>query len=247
MSYKNIRFFDKNGHNINPTLNNDNIFEFSVALEKTATNLFATQHIFMLEEVLYEIEGTYSAKAKQIFVPTLITVLRYLRDWGDAVPKNNLNQFFNYNSVDEYYINNFLNNNSKYLHKIFYGDIEYYTISSEGRIYLESYETGIALLDASNYRLETAYTHPRTESNTESGEDVYLTFNWSSYDNDDNIFLFFIDPEDTTVYKGESAFSTDKKLPRSIKLKYNYNFNWQDYKMNKNSNCFKILLVEIKK
>ena len=113
MSYRFINFFSKNGTNITPTVNADDIFEFSISLEKTSAGLFSTEHLFLLEEVLYETEGEFTQKPKQVFVPVLIQILKYLRDWGYPVKKEDLRKFFVFNANgDEFFVTNFLNNNS---------------------------------------------------------------------------------------------------------------------------------------
>lgn len=217
MPYRHINFFDKNGYNVTPDITGDGIFEFSMPLDRVSTGLFSVQHLFMLEKVLIEVEGEFQQKEKHTFVPILIQILRYLRDFGDPVPKANLRQFFNFNANnDEYYVTNFLNNNAKYIHRIYFEDVDYYTLTPEGRVYLTNYDESEILLQASNYRLEPGFTRPRAEYSPEFNQFVYLTFNWTSTDNDENIFMFFIDNNDTTVYKGESAFTKDKKFPSII-------------------------------
>lgn len=217
MSYKNLQFYDKLGNNTTPTLNEEGVFEFSIALEKTSAGLFSTQHLFILEEILFQDNTIKKSKPTQVFLPNLIKVLEYLNKAGEAVEISSLRQFFNFNSNDdEYYVSNFLNSNSNYINKYFFGDKTFYSILPEGRVYLESWHSNYNLYNSANYNLTQGYVRPRAECNSSSGEDVYLTFNWKNFDNDNEMFLFFIDNADETKYKGESAFDSKKTFPAIV-------------------------------
>ena len=50
MALRHLKFFDKNGNNITPDLDNG-VFKFKLFFPKVSTGLFESQHLFIFEEI----------------------------------------------------------------------------------------------------------------------------------------------------------------------------------------------------
>lgn len=119
MAIRHLTFFDKKGNNLNPKY--DKFFEFDLFLDKVSTGLFETEHLFIFEEVLREIEDVNWRKDTSRldnFAPLQIRILKYIQEYLIPVPKKSLEQFFDVLRIDTDPVGDWISKNSHLLQKI---------------------------------------------------------------------------------------------------------------------------------
>lgn len=228
MSLRNLKWFDKFGNNLTPTLS-DGIFKFNIFFQPVSTGLFESEHIFVLEEILEEKPNTYQVKSGPRPKDFLeIEIFRFLRDYNDLTPKSVLEREFPITSIHTDYINEFVENYSSYVVRKFIYDKEYYSLTTEGKIYIDDYDEKIRNIEASAYNLEPTLVRPRSSYNQkiddnidEYYEETFFYFKWKENTYDRNIFVYFIDYNpDQLYYEGSKSLCLDegKVLPSIIPL-----------------------------
>lgn len=220
MALEHLKFFDKKGNNITPSLSNG-IYKFNIFFDSTSTNLFSSEHIFILEEVYKEYEGSSLPNKKaDINTPIIIKIMRFIKDYNEPVEKTQLYRFFPTLSIDTDYIDEFMKRYSNYILSFIKTDGNvYYSLTNVGLDYLDTYTDKETELYLDNDRLYTELVRPRSNFDFSLEEDSYLLFRWKDSNFDKNIHLYYINSDDNQLYyENEKCVCLDygKKFPSII-------------------------------
>ena len=239
MALSHLKFFDKKGNNRTPYYLNG-VYNIDIHFDPVSTGLFESEHIFVFEEIFKKYSNlNVDERISPIHESLLIRVLERLNTYYVPVPASNLQDLFSNDNlyVDE--VEEFAKDYPNFIDRFLDFNTVKYKITYAGKEYLRNYREDSQEETLLSQGFKKEYVRPRSNYNSDFGEDTYLYFRWKNNpEYDENIFLYFIDYSDNKIYNSsrrpdciEPSRSYPGLVPvlnENLELDEDVNPNWKN-------------------